>query len=119
MATAVSIPPWLSTISNSTAITIAAGRMSDRRMIQYDLPEDSTPVDFAYAIHSDIGNHMAGSKVNKKMTSLKTKLKSGDIVDIMTKKNACPSRKWLEHAKTGIAQRHIRAWIQKNKEKST
>jgi GTP pyrophosphokinase len=81
-----------------------------------DLPEDSTPVDFAYMIHSDIGDHMSGAKVNSKMASLETKLKNGDIVDIITKKNAHPSQKWLGLAKTSMAQRHIRAWIQKNKE---
>jgi GTP pyrophosphokinase len=81
-----------------------------------DLPEDSTPIDFAYAIHSDIGNHMAGVKVNEKMASLKTKLENGDIVEVITQKNACPSRKWLDHTKTSSAQRHIRLWIQKNLE---
>ena len=83
-----------------------------------DLPEDSTPVDFAYAIHSDIGDHMAGSKVNEKMTSLKTKLKNGDIVEIVTKKNARPNRKWLDYAKTSMAQRRIRLWTQKDSEKN-
>jgi GTP pyrophosphokinase len=79
-----------------------------------DLPENSTPVDFAYMIHSDIGNHMASAKVNGKMCSIKTVLHNGDIVEIATKKNARPSAKWLEFAKTGIAQRHIRLWLQKN-----
>ena len=81
-----------------------------------DLPDESTPIDFAYAIHSDIGDHIAGAKVNRKMASLKTKLQSGDIVEIETKKNAHPSRKWLEHAKTSLAQRRIRLWLQKNLE---
>lgn len=84
-----------------------------------DLPEDSTPVDLAYMIHSDIGNHMSGAKVNGKMASIKTKLRNGDIVEITTKKNAHPSRKWLEYVKTGIAQRHIRLWLQKNSEESS
>ena len=79
-----------------------------------DLPEDSTPIDFAYMIHSDIGNHISGAIVNGKMASLKTILKNGDIVEIQTKKSAHPSRKWLEYVKTGIAQRHVRLWLQKN-----
>ena len=61
-----------------------------------DMPEDSTPVDFAYMIHSDIGNHMSSAKVNGKMSSIKTTLKNGDIVEIMTSKNSHPSQKWLE-----------------------
>ena len=81
-----------------------------------DLPEESTPIDFAYMIHSDIGNHMSGAKVNGKMSSIKTKLKNGDIVHIDTKKSAHPSRKWLEYVKTGMAQRHIRLWLQKDQQ---
>lgn len=73
-----------------------------------DLPIDSSPVDFAYTIHSDIGDHLSGAKVNGKLVSLDTKLKNGDIVEIETKKSNKPSKKWLEHAKTSIAKRHIR-----------
>src|SRR3989344_1435521 len=73
-----------------------------------DLPVDSSPIDFAYAIHSDIGDHMAGAKVNGKMVTLDTKLHNGDIVEILTKKNSKPTRKWLESAKTTLARRHIR-----------
>ena len=73
-----------------------------------DLPIDSTPIDFAYSIHSDIGDRMTGSKVNGKLVSLNTKLQSGDIVFIATGENAKPNRKWLEMAKTSLARRHIR-----------
>ena len=73
-----------------------------------DLPVESTPIDFAYSIHSDIGNHMTGAKVNGKLASLNTKLKNGDIVEIMTKDSAKVNRKWLEMAKTSMARRHIR-----------
>ncbi len=83
-----------------------------------DMPENATPVDFAYMIHSDIGNYMSSAKVNGKMSSIKTKLHNGDIVEIMTSKNSHPSQKWLEYAKTGIAQRHIRVWLQKNKKEN-
>ncbi len=83
-----------------------------------DLPEDSTPVDFAYAIHSDIGDHVSGSKVNGKMASLKTRLQNGNIVEIIIGKNAHPNRKWLDYAKTSMAQRRIRLWLLKNSEKN-
>lgn len=73
-----------------------------------DLPIDSTPIDFAYSIHSDIGNQMAGAKVNGKLVSLDSSLHNGDIVLIVTKENAKPNRKWLEMAKTSLARRHIR-----------
>lgn len=73
-----------------------------------DLPEESSVVDFAYAIHTGIGNHMSGAKVNGKLVALDTKLKNGDIVEIVTRKNAHPSSKWLKYAKTSLASRHIR-----------
>lgn len=73
-----------------------------------DLPNDSTPIDFAYSIHSDIGNQMAGAKVNGKLVSLDSTLHNGDIVMIVTKENAKPNRKWLDMAKTSLARRHIR-----------
>lgn len=78
-----------------------------------DLPENSTPVDFAYAIHSDIGDHIGGAKVNGKMVALDTVLKNGDIVEIQTRKDARPSNKWFEYAKTNMARRHIKSAIQK------
>ncbi len=74
-----------------------------------NLPEGSSVVDFAYAIHTDIGNRMAGAKVNKKMVSLDTKLRNGDIVEILTRKDAKPSGKWLAFARTTLARKHIRA----------
>lgn len=73
-----------------------------------DLPIDSTPIDFAYSIHSDIGDRMTGAKVNGKLVSLDTKLRNGDIVFIMTSETAKPSRKWLDMTKTSMARRHIR-----------
>ncbi|MEX2052445.1 MAG: RelA/SpoT family protein [Candidatus Paceibacterota bacterium] len=79
-----------------------------------DLPEDSTPIDFAYNIHSDIGNHTYGAKINGKMSQLFSKLKNGDIVEIMNKKDAHPSGKWLEYVKTTIAKKHIRSYLEKN-----
>lgn len=76
-----------------------------------DLPEEGTPVDFAYAIHSDVGNAIASARINSKIAPLTTILHNGDIVEIITSKNAHPSAKWLEYAKTSLAKRHIRAYI--------
>jgi len=73
-----------------------------------DLPIDSSIVDFAYAIHSDIGNHMSSVMVNNKIAPLNAKLKNGDQVEIIVKKSAKPNRKWLDYAKTAMAKRFIR-----------
>lgn len=75
-----------------------------------DLPEDSTPVDFAYHIHTDIGNHAVGAKVNDEIASLDTRLKSGDIVEIIIDKNRKePNYDWLKFVKTRTARSKIRA----------
>jgi len=79
-----------------------------------DLPEDSIPIDFAYTIHSDIGAHTFGAKINGKMSQLFTKLKNGDIVEIITKKDAHPSSKWLDMVKTTVAKKHIKSYLEKN-----
>jgi GTP diphosphokinase / guanosine-3',5'-bis(diphosphate) 3'-diphosphatase len=76
-----------------------------------DLPVGASPIDFAYAIHSDIGDRTAGAKVNKKLVELNTELKNGDIVEIITNKTNKPTRKWLNYAKTSLARRRIRAHI--------
>lgn len=74
-----------------------------------DLPMHSTPIDFAYAIHSDLGNHMIGAKVNGKMVSFDTPLRNGDIVEIMKRDSGKPTAKWLDMAKTSVARKHIRS----------
>ena len=76
-----------------------------------DLPVGATPMDFAYAIHSGIGNTMVGAKVNGKLVQLTTELKNGNIVEILTRKNAHPNKKWIDHAKTSSAKHHIRNTI--------
>jgi GTP diphosphokinase / guanosine-3',5'-bis(diphosphate) 3'-diphosphatase len=76
-----------------------------------DLPMDSTPIDFAYAIHSDIGDHAQSAEVNHKMVSLYVKLKNDDIVKIVTNKKVNPSSKWLDHTKTTMAKKHINAYL--------
>ena len=78
-----------------------------------DLPDGATPVDFAYAVHTDIGNRCAGAKINGKMTSLSQSLKNGDLVEIITAKNKMPSRDWLEFVKTSMARSRVREWLKK------
>lgn len=76
-----------------------------------DLPIAATPIDFAYAVHSDLGNHMTGARVNGKMVSIDTALRNGDMVEIITKPSAKPSRKWHDIAKTNMARKQIRATL--------
>ncbi len=78
------------------------------------LPRDATPIDFAYNIHEEIGNHMVGCKINSKMMPIITKLKNGDIVDIMTSDSQKgPSRDWLKFIKTTKAKSKIQSWFKK------
>lgn len=77
-----------------------------------DLPEGATPIDFAYAIHSKIGDKMSHAKVNSKMVSIETKLKRGDVIEIITNKNGHPTEKWLEYVQTNIAKRHIQKYLE-------
>ena len=79
-----------------------------------DLPEDSSPIDFGYAIHTDIGNHIQGVKINGKNASLGTKLKTHDIVEVQINKNTNPSSKWLDYAKTSLARREINAYLKQH-----
>ncbi len=80
-----------------------------------DLPEDATPVDFAYHIHSEVGNRCTGVRVNDQLVSLDTALKSGDVVEIITDKNRKgPSPDWLKSAKTHLARTHIKNHLKTN-----
>jgi len=76
-----------------------------------DLPIGSTVLDFAYAIHSDVGNHTSSAKINGKMVALKTELKNGDITEIITSKSSKPSSKWFEIVKTNMAKRCIKNYL--------
>ena len=83
-----------------------------------DLPIGSTVLDFAFAIHSDIGLHTSGAKVNGKMVALDTQLNANDIVEIIRKESSKPSSKWLDMVKTNMAKRHIANFLEKNKHKN-
>ncbi len=78
-----------------------------------DLPRNSTPVDFAYRIHTDVGNRCTGAKVNGRMVPLSTTLKNGDIVEVVTGKNAHPSLDWLNYVVTSSTKNKIRQWFKK------
>ena len=80
-----------------------------------DLPQGATPVDFAYRIHSDVGHKTVGALINGRIAQLDTKLKNGDIVEIMTSKVAAPRLDWLHFVVTKQAASRIRIWYKKNK----
>ncbi|HLC18124.1 MAG TPA: bifunctional (p)ppGpp synthetase/guanosine-3',5'-bis(diphosphate) 3'-pyrophosphohydrolase [Thermodesulfobacteriota bacterium] len=74
-------------------------------------PAGATPIDFAYGIHTDVGNHCSGAKVNGKMVPLKTRLRNGDVVEIVTATSHHPSKDWLRYVVSSRARSRIRQWI--------
>jgi GTP pyrophosphokinase len=81
------------------------------------LPAGSTPVDFAYAVHTEVGNRCIGAKVNGKLVSLEAPLSNGDVIEVVTNKgdNATPSRDWLSFVKSPRARSKIKAWFTKER----
>lgn len=77
------------------------------------LTNGSTPIDFAYKIHTDVGNTLAGAKVNNQMVPISRVLQTGDVVEIITNKNATPNSEWLNMATSSIAKSHIRKFLMK------
>lgn len=118
------VPPWLAELAEAHAEVAGTkdfveGLKEDffsHRVFVFtpkgdviDLPVASTPIDFAYAIHSDLGDHLQGVKVNGKLVSFDTALGNGEVVEILRRDAAHPSPKWLEIARTSLARRCIRA----------
>ncbi len=84
-----------------------------------ELPKEATPIDFAYAVHTDVGHRCTGAKVNGRLVPLKSPLKNGDIVEIITSPNQTPSKDWLKYVRTSKARNKIRQWIKvEQREKS-
>ena len=81
-----------------------------------EFPYGSTPLDFAYYIHTEVGNHCAGAKVNNKMVPLRYQLKNGDVVEILTAPNKHPNRGWLNLAKSSRARSRIRQWLKQQEQ---
>jgi GTP pyrophosphokinase len=75
------------------------------------LPRGSTPLDFAYAIHSEVGDTCTGAKINGRIVPIKTELQNGDVVEILTTANSKPSRDWLNYVVTSKARNRVRHWI--------
>jgi guanosine-3',5'-bis(diphosphate) 3'-pyrophosphohydrolase len=78
------------------------------------LAKGATSIDFAYRIHTEVGNHMKGARINGRWSVLDTKLKNGDIVEIVTQKNAHPSLDWLNYVATPSAKNRIRQWYKRS-----
>jgi GTP pyrophosphokinase len=83
----------------------------------FAFPRGATPLDFAYRIHTDLGNHCVGARVNGKLVQLKTPLRNGDIIEILSAPNQTPSREWLSTVVTSRARHKIRHWLNAEQKK--
>jgi len=84
-----------------------------------EFPKGSTPIDFAYGIHTEVGNHCTGAKINGLIAQLKTQLKNGDLVEIITSPKQKPNRSWLGLVKTARAKSRIRQWLNQEEREKT
>ena len=82
-----------------------------------ELPKGATPVDFAYAIHTEVGDHCVGAKVNGKIVPLKHEVSSGDTIEILTSPNQTPHKDWLKFVRTSRAKTKIKHWIKSEEQK--
>src|SRR5690606_17434186 len=76
-----------------------------------ELPDGATPIDFAYAVHTDVGHHCAAARVNGKLVPLRTRLKSGDTIEVITSVHQQPSKDWLKFVVTTRAKSKIRGFV--------
>ncbi len=108
------IAPWIHAMLPHSINEIKKDFLSERIFIftpkgdVVDLPVGSSSIDFAYNIHSDIGDKMSGVKIDGRLRSISSILKGGEIVEIITNKKAHPNRKWLSYVKTSLAKKHIK-----------
>lgn len=108
------ITPWIEAMLSHSANEIKKDFLSERIFVftpkgdVIDLPIGAGVIDFAYQIHSDLGDKMSGVKINGKLSAISSTLKDGDIVEIIQSKNAKPNRKWLDFVKTSFAKKNIK-----------
>ncbi|GAC1515838.1 MAG: bifunctional (p)ppGpp synthetase/guanosine-3',5'-bis(diphosphate) 3'-pyrophosphohydrolase [Gemmatimonadaceae bacterium] len=83
------------------------------------LPKGATPIDFAFAVHTEVGLHCQGAKINGRIASLSRALKNSETVEVLTSPNARPSRDWLAHVRTGRARHKVRQWLKHEEQESS
>src|SRR4029453_5848409 len=83
------------------------------------LPKGATPIDFAFMVHTEVGVHCQGAKVNGRIAPLHRELRNGDTIEILTSPNAKPSSDWLSHVRTARARHKIKAWIRHQEEEES
>lgn len=111
------ITPWLEAMLDHSTNEIKKDFLSERIFVftpkgdVVDLPVGASAIDFAYQIHSDLGDKMSGAKINGKLSAIGSSLKSGDIIEIITSKTGKPNRKWLDFVKTSFAKKHIKNFV--------
>lgn len=111
------LTPWINALIPHSIGEIKKDFLSERIFIftpkgdVVDLPVGSSAIDFAYAIHSDIGDKMSGVKIDGKLCAIDSTLRGGEVVEIITSKNSKPNRKWLGYVKTSFAKKHIKNFI--------
>src|SRR5229473_3695526 len=80
------------------------------------LPKGATPIDFAFMVHTEVGQHCNGARVNGRIAPLHRPLRNGDTIEVLTSPQAKPSRDWLAHVQTGRARQKIRQWIKQEEQ---
>src|SRR6185369_14072058 len=85
----------------------------------HQLPKGATPIDFAFAVHSEVGLHCQGAKVNGRIAPRSRGLRNSETVEIITSATARPSRDWLAHVRTGRARHKIRQWLRHEEQTSS